>query len=97
MVPFDAWLNFLTGVYPKYCVNLRLPEIMPDPGYYPSGYCIYLSDTGFLRLEYNNFVHFDTTGCDEPADPATSTCFVPPPKPGTPPPTADFIKYCTCS
>jgi len=93
LVPYVAWNKLLTGSLSNYCRNIRLPAIMPDPGYYPSHYCVSLTTTGNLRFEYNNFVHFNTVGCAAPASNTTSTCFV---KPSTIPPTKEFIKYCSC-
>ena len=93
LVPYDAWDDFVTGARSAYCKSLRLPTIMPDPGYYPTGYCVSRNSAGYLRFEYNQFVHYNTVGCVGPAINTTSTCFI---KPSTIPPTPEFIKHCTC-
>jgi len=40
MIPYDVLKDFASGARSTYCKDLRLPEIMPDIAYYPTGYCI---------------------------------------------------------
>jgi len=95
MIPFRHFKDVIAGnVTLPECGDIRLPEEFPDIGYYPSQFCVDLTPAGNFRVYITRFVHYATAGCKGPLD-YNTMCGANPPPPGSPPPTADFLKYCT--
>ena len=96
MIPLSHFEDILYGrVAQPSCRFIRLPQEFADPGYYPSMACASLTPAGNLRVELTQFVHYDKPGCLGTPDP-TTLCTALPPRPGSPPPDPDFVKYCSC-
>jgi len=66
-----AFYETLVKGAPKKCVPFRLPSEFPDPGYYPSLVCSYMTAAGNLRTELTNFKAYATAGCKGPIVPGT--------------------------
>lgn len=74
----NSWIfsQSLVNGAPKKCFAFRLPSEFPDPGYYPSLACSYLTPAGNVRTELTGFKSYATAGCKGPRVPGTCT-FIP--------------------
>jgi len=94
MIPISTFEKVVYEAYPKTCNVIRLPSEFPDPGFYPSMYCFWLTAAGNVRVELNTFVEFTTAGCKGPVDPKTTCSLLPGAVDTT---TKQYKKHCECS